>query len=90
MFIVAPAFVHIILHELQETFGPLRMRPAQDGEPRLRGRELTHRLVTLGTPYRGSIEALVRLSNGFDPKLGPFKIKQYGKAILAAMGKDSR
>jgi len=39
------------------------------------GRELTHRLITLGTPYRGSIEALTRLSNGFSPKLGPFEIK---------------
>ncbi len=39
------------------------------------GREVTHRLITLGTPYRGSIEALVALSNGLDRKLGPLRFQ---------------
>ena len=39
----------------------------------LGGREHTRRLITIGTPYRGSVEALVRLSNGFDPVFGPLR-----------------
>jgi pimeloyl-ACP methyl ester carboxylesterase len=40
----------------------------------LGGKEHTRRLITIGTPHRGSIEALVRLSNGFHPGFGPLRM----------------
>ena len=39
----------------------------------LGGRELTRQVIMLGTPHRGAAEALVRLSNGFDPGFGPVR-----------------
>lgn len=44
----------------------------------LGGRELTRQIITIGTPHRGAGEALVRLSNGFDPAFGPVKIPLTG------------
>ncbi|WP_197041892.1 lipase/acyltransferase domain-containing protein [Sandarakinorhabdus oryzae] len=44
----------------------------------LGGRELTRQIITIGTPHRGAAEALVRLSNGFDPGFGPIKIPLTG------------
>jgi hypothetical protein len=41
----------------------------------LGGRELTRQIITLGTPHRGAAEALVRLSNGFDPGFGPIRFR---------------
>jgi pimeloyl-ACP methyl ester carboxylesterase len=40
----------------------------------LNGWEMTRALVTFGTPYRGSINALDFLANGFRKGIGPFKI----------------
>jgi Lecithin:cholesterol acyltransferase len=37
----------------------------------LGGRELTRQLITIGTPHRGAAAALLKISNGFDLKLGP-------------------
>lgn len=37
----------------------------------LGGRELTRQVITIGTPHRGAAEALLKISNGFGPKLGP-------------------
>ncbi|MDP9422432.1 MAG: hypothetical protein M3Q19_06300 [Pseudomonadota bacterium] len=37
------------------------------------GAELTSKLITLGTPYRGSINALNALSNGVDVPLAPLR-----------------
>jgi pimeloyl-ACP methyl ester carboxylesterase len=39
----------------------------------LKGRELTRKLITIGTPYKGSINALEALVNGV-PRLGPIGI----------------
>lgn len=41
---------------------------------RLGGKERTRTLITIGTPYRGSINALVNLANGFAPGIGPLRI----------------
>ncbi|MER8886819.1 hypothetical protein [Mesorhizobium sp. M0816] len=41
----------------------------------LGGKELTRKLITLGTPYRGSINALENLANGFAPGIGPLRIR---------------
>lgn len=38
------------------------------------GAELTRRLVTLGTPYRGALNALDQLVNGVRKGIGPFKL----------------
>jgi pimeloyl-ACP methyl ester carboxylesterase len=40
----------------------------------LNGRELTSKLITIGTPYQGSINALEALVNGLSLKLGPVGI----------------
>jgi len=40
----------------------------------LGGREYTRKLITLGTPYRGSMNALNALVNGYSLNLGPFGI----------------
>jgi pimeloyl-ACP methyl ester carboxylesterase len=37
------------------------------------GAEITRKLITLGTPYRGAVRALAQLVNGADPRLGPFQ-----------------
>jgi hypothetical protein len=39
------------------------------------GRALTRQLITIGTPHRGAAEALLRLSNGFDPGFGPVRFR---------------
>jgi len=41
----------------------------------LGGRALTRQLITIGTPHRGAAEALIRLSNGFDPGFGPVRFR---------------
>ena len=38
------------------------------------GREITRRLITIGTPYQGSINALDTLVNGFSIDLGPLRV----------------
>jgi pimeloyl-ACP methyl ester carboxylesterase len=38
------------------------------------GAEITHRLVTLGTPYRGALKALDQLVNGVPKGIGPFRL----------------
>jgi len=38
------------------------------------GAEITRKLITLGTPYRGAARALAQLINGADPGLGPFRL----------------
>ena len=38
------------------------------------GAEITRKLITLGTPYRGAARALAQLVNGAHPGLGPFRI----------------
>jgi pimeloyl-ACP methyl ester carboxylesterase len=38
------------------------------------GAELTRKLVTLGTPYRGALEALEQLVNGVRKGIGPIKV----------------
>jgi hypothetical protein len=40
----------------------------------LGGHELTKSLITIGTPYRGSIDALISLANGFAVGLGPLSV----------------
>lgn len=40
----------------------------------LGGDELTRRLITIGTPYRGSVNALDFLANGYQPGWGPVRI----------------
>jgi pimeloyl-ACP methyl ester carboxylesterase len=39
------------------------------------GAELTRALVTIGTPHRGALKALVTLANDFEPGLGPLRMK---------------
>ncbi len=39
------------------------------------GRELTRQLITIGTPYRGSVNALTELVNGLSVGLGPLSVK---------------
>lgn len=41
----------------------------------LSGREITNQIITIGTPHRGAAEALIRLSNGFDPGFGPVRVR---------------
>lgn len=41
----------------------------------LGGRSLTRQLITIGTPHRGAAEALLKLSNGFDPGFGPIRFR---------------
>jgi pimeloyl-ACP methyl ester carboxylesterase len=43
----------------------------------LGGREVTRKLITIGTPYRGSVNALDVLVNGLFPGLGPIGISIY-------------
>lgn len=38
------------------------------------GAELTRKLITIGTPWRGAAKSLAQLVNGVDSKLGPFGI----------------
>lgn len=38
------------------------------------GREITRRLITIGTPYQGSINAVDMLVNGFSKGLGPLRV----------------
>lgn len=38
------------------------------------GAEVTHRVITLGTPYRGSLDALMYLVNGLRPGFGPLRL----------------
>lgn len=38
------------------------------------GREITRRLITIGTPFQGSINALSTLVNGFSKGLGPLRV----------------
>ncbi|WP_322003279.1 lipase/acyltransferase domain-containing protein [Marinobacter alexandrii] len=40
----------------------------------LGGREITRRLITIGTPYQGSINALSTVANGFSKGLGPLRV----------------
>lgn len=40
----------------------------------LGGKTVTRRLITLGTPYRGSINAVTTLCNGLSPGLGPIRL----------------
>jgi pimeloyl-ACP methyl ester carboxylesterase len=39
------------------------------------GAEVTRKLITLGTPYRGAANALAQLVNGAHPGLGPFRLE---------------
>jgi triacylglycerol esterase/lipase EstA (alpha/beta hydrolase family) len=41
----------------------------------LGGREITRQLVTIGTPYQGSVDALRELVNGLSVGLGPLSVK---------------
>ncbi|MFE7105057.1 hypothetical protein ACFU98_24635 [Streptomyces sp. NPDC057575] len=48
----------------------LRRHPRRDEYEQLRacgGAEVTRRVITLGTPYRGSLDALLALVNGVGP-----------------------
>ncbi|NEC86854.1 hypothetical protein [Streptomyces sp. SID12501] len=38
------------------------------------GAEVTRRVITLGTPYRGSLDALLTLVNGMRPGFGPVRL----------------
>ncbi|NGO44203.1 hypothetical protein G6048_19215 [Streptomyces sp. YC419] len=38
------------------------------------GAEVTRRVITLGTPYRGSLDALLTLVNGLRPGFGPLRL----------------
>lgn len=38
------------------------------------GAEIIRALITIGTPYRGSVEALATLVNGIEPNLGPLSL----------------
>jgi len=40
----------------------------------LQGRDYTRRLITIGTPYQGSINALDAISNGLSKRLGPLQL----------------
>ena len=40
---------------------------------RCSGAEITRKLITLGTPYRGAARSLGQLINGASPGLGPFR-----------------
>jgi hypothetical protein len=40
----------------------------------LGGAEITRRLLTMGTPYRGSVQALLNLVNGVRKGIGPLKL----------------
>jgi pimeloyl-ACP methyl ester carboxylesterase len=42
---------------------------------KLGGAEITDKLITLGTPYRGAAKALAQLVNGADPGLGRFRLQ---------------
>ena len=44
------------------------------------GAEITRKLITLGTPYRGAARALGQLVNGAHPGLGPLRIDLTGFA----------
>jgi pimeloyl-ACP methyl ester carboxylesterase len=44
------------------------------------GAEVTRKLITLGTPYRGAARALAQLSNGAPYGLGPFRLDLTGFA----------
>jgi hypothetical protein len=44
------------------------------------GAQITRRLITLGTPYRGAARALGQLVNGAHPGLGPFRLDLAGFA----------
>jgi pimeloyl-ACP methyl ester carboxylesterase len=44
------------------------------------GAALTSRLITLGTPYRGALNALDQLVNGVRKGIGPFKLNMSGFA----------
>jgi hypothetical protein len=41
----------------------------------LGGREITRQLITIGTPYQGSVNALSQLVNGLSVGLGPLSLK---------------
>jgi pimeloyl-ACP methyl ester carboxylesterase len=38
------------------------------------GAELIRALITVGTPFRGSLKALINLANGLEPGIGPLRI----------------
>jgi pimeloyl-ACP methyl ester carboxylesterase len=38
------------------------------------GADITRKLITFGTPYRGALKALEQLVNGVDRRLGPFSL----------------
>ena len=40
----------------------------------LDGWEITRSLITFGTPYRGSVNAIDSVYRGMKKKLGPFKV----------------
>lgn len=44
------------------------------------GAEITRKLVTLGTPYRGAVKALEQLVNGIRPGIGPLAFQLTGFA----------
>jgi hypothetical protein len=44
----------------------------------LGGKELTRKLITIGTPYMGSINALENIANGFAPGFGRLRIRLDG------------
>jgi hypothetical protein len=45
------------------------------------GRKDTRMLITFGTPYRGSLNALNFLANGFAKKVGPFKVADLSELL---------
>ena len=45
------------------------------------GRKDTRMLITFGTPYRGSLNALNFLANGFVKKIGPFKVADLSELL---------
>ena len=47
------------------------------------GAEITRKLITLGTPYRGAARALGQLVNGAHPGLGPFRLDltRFGRSM---------
>lgn len=50
---------------------------------RLGGAEVTRKLITIGTPWRGSTEGILKLVNGAAPALGRFQepLLQFGRSL---------
>ena len=52
----------------------------------LGGWEVTRALITFGTPYRGSVNAIDFLAHGFKKGIGPFKVDLSEPAAVVDLG----